>query len=117
VLHLTTNGCNSSRRGVLQVEYVFNRLGNLLANWQQLLVAIKQGAVDVRHSKSGLECAFIDSEQLQARGLIPSMIRHSVQVWCPLGYILDPDEAMLDHYPVTLSQTASGSVDVCIRKR
>ena len=53
----------------LEAEYVFNRLGDSLANWQQLLTEIKRtrSTFDTSETQKSLGVCVIDYEQVQAR--------------------------------------------------
>ena len=53
----------------LEAEYVFNRLGDSLANWQQLLTEIKRtrSTFDTSETQKSFGVAVIDYEQVQAR--------------------------------------------------
>lgn len=54
----------------LETEYVFNRLGDSLANWQQLLTEIKKARAtfDTSDTQKSFGVCVIDYEQVQARG-------------------------------------------------
>ncbi|KIM47305.1 hypothetical protein M413DRAFT_440753 [Hebeloma cylindrosporum] len=53
----------------LEAEYVFNRLGDSLANWQQLLTEIKKArsTFDTSDTQKSFGVCVIDYEQVQAR--------------------------------------------------
>ena len=53
----------------LQAEYVFNRLGDSLANWQQLLTEIKKArsTFDTSETQKLFGVCVIDYEQVQSR--------------------------------------------------
>ncbi|KAH9487400.1 Dynein heavy chain, cytoplasmic [Psilocybe cubensis] len=53
----------------LEAEYVFNRLGDSLANWQQLLTEIKKARTtfDTSETQKSFGVCVIDYEQVQAR--------------------------------------------------
>lgn len=53
----------------LEAEYVFNRLGDSLANWQQLLTEIKKArsTFDTSETRKSFGACVIDYEQVQAR--------------------------------------------------
>jgi hypothetical protein len=53
----------------LQAEYVFNRLGDSLAHWQQLLTEIKKtrATFDTSETQKSLGVCVIDYEQVQSR--------------------------------------------------
>ncbi|TBU30761.1 dynein heavy chain [Dichomitus squalens] len=53
----------------LETEYVFNRLGDSLANWQQLLTEIKKArsTFDTSETQKSFGVCVIDYEQVQAR--------------------------------------------------
>ena len=53
----------------LEAEYVFNRLGDSLANWQQLLTEIKKArsTFDTSETQKTFGVCVIDYEQVQAR--------------------------------------------------
>jgi hypothetical protein len=53
----------------LEAEYVFNRLGDSLANWQQLLTEIKKArsTFDTSETQKSFGVCVIDYEQVQAR--------------------------------------------------
>ncbi|KAF8588444.1 dynein heavy chain protein 2 [Ramaria rubella] len=53
----------------LEAEYVFNRLGDSLAHWQQLLTEIKKtrSTFDTSDTQKSLGVCIIDYEQVQAR--------------------------------------------------
>ncbi|KAK7472211.1 dynein heavy chain [Stygiomarasmius scandens] len=53
----------------LQAEYVFNRLGDSLAHWQQLLTEIKKArsTFDTSETQKSFGACVIDYEQVQAR--------------------------------------------------
>ncbi|KAL1952384.1 hypothetical protein VTO73DRAFT_1533 [Trametes versicolor] len=53
----------------LETEYVFNRLGDSLANWQQLLTEIKKArsTFDTTETQKSFGVCVIDYEQVQAR--------------------------------------------------
>ncbi|CAL1696879.1 unnamed protein product [Somion occarium] len=53
----------------LEAEYVFNRLGDNLANWQQLLTEIKKArsTFDTSETQKSFGVCVIDYEQVQAR--------------------------------------------------
>ncbi|KAG6819964.1 hypothetical protein H0H93_006940, partial [Arthromyces matolae] len=53
----------------LEAEYVFNRLGDSLANWQQLLTEIKKArsTFDTSETQKSFGVCIIDYEQVQAR--------------------------------------------------
>jgi len=53
----------------LEAEYVFNRLGDSLANWQQLLTEIKKtrSTFDNSDTERSFGVCVIDYEQVQAR--------------------------------------------------
>ena len=52
----------------LEAEYVFNRLGDSLANWQQLLTEIKKArsTFDTSDTQKSFGVCAIDYEQVQA---------------------------------------------------
>ena len=53
----------------LEAEYVFNRLGDSLANWQQLLTEIKKtrSTFDTSETQKSFGVCVIDYEQVQSR--------------------------------------------------
>jgi hypothetical protein len=53
----------------LEAEYVFNRLGDSLANWQQLLTEIKRtrSTFDTSETQKSFGVCVIDYEQVQSR--------------------------------------------------
>ena len=53
----------------LEAEYVFNRLGDSLANWQQLLTEIKKArsTFDTSETQKSFGVCIIDYEQVQSR--------------------------------------------------
>lgn len=53
----------------LEAEYVFGRLGDSLANWQQLLGEIKKarGTFDTSETQKSFGVCVVDYEQVQAR--------------------------------------------------
>ena len=53
----------------LEAEYVFNRLGDSLANWQQLLTEIKKArsTFDTSDTQKSFGVCIIDYEQVQSR--------------------------------------------------
>ena len=53
----------------LEADYVFNRLGDSLAHWQQLLTEIKRtrATFDTSETQHTLGACVIDYEQVQAR--------------------------------------------------
>ena len=53
----------------LEAEYVFNRLGDSLANWQQLLIEIKKArsTFDTSDTQKSFGVCIIDYEQVQSR--------------------------------------------------
>ncbi len=53
----------------LEAEYVFNRLGDSLANWQQLLTEIKKtrSTFDTSETDKSFGVCVVDYEQVQAR--------------------------------------------------
>lgn len=53
----------------LEAEYVFNRLGDSLAHWQQLLTEIKKArsTFDTSETQRSFGACVIDYEQVQAR--------------------------------------------------
>ena len=53
----------------LETEYVFNRLGDSLANWQQLLTGIKKArsTFDTSETQKSFGVCVIDYEQVQSR--------------------------------------------------
>ncbi|EIW86124.1 cytoplasmic dynein heavy chain 1 [Coniophora puteana RWD-64-598 SS2] len=53
----------------LEAEYVFNRLGDSLAHWQQLLTEIKKArsTFDTSETQKGFGVCVVDYEQVQAR--------------------------------------------------
>ncbi|KIM50786.1 hypothetical protein SCLCIDRAFT_1225109 [Scleroderma citrinum Foug A] len=53
----------------LEAEYVFNRLGDSLAHWQQLLTEIKKArsTFDTSETQRGFGVCIVDYEQVQAR--------------------------------------------------
>jgi len=53
----------------LEAEYVFNRLGDSLASWQQLLVEIKRtrSTFDTSETQKSFVVCVIDYEQVQSR--------------------------------------------------
>ena len=53
----------------LEAEYVFNRLGDSLANWQQLLTEIKKArsTFDTSDTQKSFGVCVIDYEQVQAK--------------------------------------------------
>ena len=54
----------------LEAEYVFNRLGDSLAHWPQLLTEIKKARTtfDTSDTQKSFGVCVIDYEQVQARG-------------------------------------------------
>ena len=56
----------------LEAEYVFNRLGESLAHWQQLLTKIKKArsTFDTSEAQKSFGVYVIDYEQVQARGVV-----------------------------------------------
>ena len=52
-----------------EAEYVFNRLGDSLANWQQLLIEIEKArsTFDTSDTQKSFGVCVIDYEQVQAR--------------------------------------------------
>ncbi len=53
----------------LEAEYVFNRLGDSLAHWQQLLTEIKRSRItfDTTETQKEFGVCVVDYEQVQAR--------------------------------------------------